>query len=338
MRAAKRPETGMSFAGEEPLPLEGLLHLFVVYVVWGSTYLAIRVSVQQGSGFPPFTMAATRLMIAGILLLLWAKLRGRRIQFSRQELAVLVASGVLLWGVANGLVAWAEQRADSSLAALIIGTVPIWASVLDSLADGHLPGWRLMASLLIGLAGVALLAVPVFRDGVRADVLGVAAMLVAALSWALGSVLQRRRPVELGLLASSGYQHVFGSFWLLGLVWLMGEPRAQPSTAAWLGWGYLILFGGLAFTSYVRALRLLPISVSTTYAYVNPVIAVFLGWAVLSEPITLWTITGAALVLAGVAGVFRERYAWRRRRMQTQSLVPDDHTVSSAEETQVHGD
>lgn len=289
---------------------EGLAYLAVVYVVWGSTYLAIRVAVREGSGFPPFAMAAMRLTVAGGLLMLWAKARGRRLRVSRSELAVLFGSGVLLWGIANGLLVWAEQRAGSGLSALMIGGVPIWAAVIDSLLERSRPPLGLVLALLLGLAGIATLVMPVLMTGVRADVMSIGALLVAAVSWAGGSVLQRRKPIQVSLMVNSAYQQVIGGLWLTAIALLVGEPLPHPTPQAWVAWAYLVVFGGLAFTAYVQALRLLPISLATTYAYVNPVIAVFLGWLILGEPVTLWTLAGACLVIIGVASVFR----WRTGR------------------------
>lgn len=307
MRATKPAESSPS--SEQALPLEGLAHLGAVYLIWSSTYLAIRVTVRPGAGFPPFTMGATRLLLAGTLLLIFALVRRRDVRPSAKDLVTLAGSGILLWGVANGLVVWAEQRADSGLAALVIGSVPIWSAVLDALADRRLPSPRLFGALLLGFLGVASLAWPVLRDGVQADVVSVAALFGAAISWASGSVLQRRRGLDVSLTVSSGYQHLAGGAWLLLAVLVLDEPLATPTAAAWGAWIYLIIFGGLAFTSFVQTLRLLPISVAMTYAYVNPVIAVFLGWLILDEPVTGWTLAGAALVLLGVAGVFRDRFA-----------------------------
>ena len=115
------------------------LHLGIVYLVWGSTYLAIRVAVREGSGFPPFSMGATRVILAGLLLLGWAALSRKRVRPSRRELLILAGSGLLLWSVGNGLVIWAEQRADSALAALVIGTTPIWAVLIEAALDRRRP-------------------------------------------------------------------------------------------------------------------------------------------------------------------------------------------------------
>jgi drug/metabolite transporter (DMT)-like permease len=145
------------------------------------------------------------------------------------------------------------------------------------------------------------------ENGVQANWLSLAALLLASLSWAGGVVLQGRQAVGVSPVVSSGYQQVFGGLWLVGMLALAHEPAPHPVPEAWAAWGYLVVFGGLGFTAYVQALRLLPISLATTNAYVNPVIAVFLGWLVLGEAVTGWTIAGAALVLLGVAGVLGER-------------------------------
>jgi drug/metabolite transporter (DMT)-like permease len=288
----------------------GLFHLSVVYLVWGSTYLAIRVAVREGSGFPPFTMAGLRVLAGGGLLLLWSAGSRRRVRLSRREIAILAASGLLLWLGGNGLVTWAEQRAHSGYAALLIAAVPIWVALIEALLDRKAPSGLLIGSLLIGFAGIVLLSLPVLVSGVTADLWSLIAMLLAGLSWGGGTVLQTRKPVALAARVSSGYQQVFAGLGFVLVALLIREPRPDPIPEAWLAWGYLVIFGSVfAFTSFVQTLRLLPINVATTNAYVNPVIAVILGWLILREPITIWTLGGAALVLLGVAGIFRSRYS-----------------------------
>ena len=290
------------------------LHLGIVYLVWGSTYLAIRVAVREGSGFPPFSMGASRVILAGLLLLGWAALSRKRVRPTGRELLILGGSGVLLWSVGNGLVIWAEQRADSSLAALMVGTTPIWAVLIEAALDRRRPSPLLLAGLFSGLMGIGLLSAPVLAGGVRADVLSVVALALAAIAWAMGSVLQNRNPVNLALRVSSGYQHLAGGMGVLVLVLLMREPLPRPQPQALAAWGYLVVFGSLiGFTSYVQTLRQLPMSIATTNAFVNPVIAVILGAALLREPITPWNVSGAALVLLAVAGAFRDRQLQRRR-------------------------
>ena len=287
----------------------GLLNLFVVYIVWGSTYLAIRFAVRDGSGFPPFMLGAMRVTVAGILLVGWGALTRKRIKPTRQELITLAASGLLLWVGGNGLVNWSEQRTDSGLAALIIAAMPIWVAMIEAILDRRMPSPRMVGALFIGFVGIAVLSYPTLRSGVSADIWAVIGLLLAGLSWGTGSVLQSRRPVALTAEVSSGYQHLFGSLGFILMVLLLREPLPTPTTEAWLAWGYLVIFGSLlAFTSFVRALQLLPTKIVMTYGYVNPVIAVFLGWLFLQESVTPWTLGGAALVLLGVAGIFRERY------------------------------
>lgn len=294
-------------AANQALPAEGLLHLAIVYFVWGSTFLGIRVAVQPGGGFPPFTLGASRLLLAGTLLLLLGLIRGQRIIPSRSDLLVLAGSGVLLWGLGNGLVVWAEQQVASGLAALIIGSIPLWTALLDSLIDRRLPEPRVMVWLLVGFAGVGSLSGPLLASGVRADAISLLALFISTITWSLGVILQRRKPVAVGMVVSSAYQHLSGGAFVALAAWVLQEPVASPSTAAWLAWLYLVFFGGLAFTSYVRTLQLLPINLVMTHAYINPAIAVMLGWLILNETITGWTLAGMSLILLGVWGVFRNR-------------------------------
>ncbi|MEW6541395.1 MAG: EamA family transporter [Bacillota bacterium] len=306
MSAAPTPTGGLNSAGKENW--SAYLDLLVVYVVWGSTYLAIRVTVGEGGGFPPFIMGAMRVMAAGVLLLLWAGLTRSRLRPAKGELLVLAASGLLLWTGGNGLVIWAEQRADSAYAALLVGSMPIWVAVMVAFLDRKPPSWLLAGSLLIGFAGLGLLTAPVLATGTRADTLAVIALLAATVSWGIGSLLLNRKPVGMSVIASSAYQHLFGGIGFAVLVLVFNEPLPNPSPAAWWAWSYLVVFGSLlAFTSFVRALRSLPTNIVMTYAYVNPVIAVILGRLILNEAITAWTLGGAALILLGVAGVFRDR-------------------------------
>ena len=292
----------------------GYLHLAIVYLVWGSTYLAIRVAVREGSGFPPFSMGASRVIVAGLLLIGWAALSRKRVRPTRRELLTLAGSGLLLWTGGNGLVIWAEQRVDSALAALVVGTSPIWAVLIDAALDRRRLSGVLVAGLASGLLGIGLLSAPVLAGGVRADALSMLALALAEVAWALGSVLQSRRPVDLPVRVSSGYQHLAGGIGFLILLLVIGEPAPRPTTQALAAWAYLVIFGSiLAFTSYVHILRTLPMSIATSNAFVNPVIAVILGAALLDEPITIWNVSGAALVLLAVAGAFRDRQLQRRR-------------------------
>ncbi|HER43762.1 MAG TPA: EamA family transporter [Candidatus Eisenbacteria bacterium] len=295
-------------AEKEKLDRRGLAHLSIVYLVWGSTYLAIRVAVRDGAGFPPFTMALMRVIAASAVLLGWAYLRGERIRLTRGELGLLAGSGVMLWVGGNGLVTWAEIRVSSGLAALLVAAMPIWGECIGCILDRRLPGWRISVSIALGFAGVAVLSWPVLSRGTSADVLSVFALLLAPLSWAAGSIWLQRRRLGLGDRAMSGWQQLLGGAGLLVFVLLRREPLPAPTGEAWMAWGYLVVMSSvICFTSYLTTLRLLPYQVVMTYAYVNPVIAVFLGWLILREDVTWYTLTGAALVVAGVVGIFRNR-------------------------------
>lgn len=293
-------------------PAKGLLSLLAVYIIWGSTYLAIRYAVREGSGFPPFTMAATRALLGGLILVGMAALMRQQVRLTRRDFLLLMLSGILLWNGGNGLVTWAEQRAPSGYAALVVGTTPIFSAIVESLFNRRRPAPGLVVSLLVGFAGLYVLTRPVLAAGGRADIWATAALLVAPLSWSLGSTIQQRHPPHLGTVASSGYQQVLGAAGFLVLMLATGEPTPHPAADAWWAWSYLVVFGSvLGFTAFVTSLRTLPVPVVMTYGYVNPVIAVFLGWLFLGEPVTTPTLVGTALILGGVAGVFRARHAPR---------------------------
>ncbi|MEJ2013506.1 MAG: EamA family transporter [Anaerolineales bacterium] len=284
-----------------------LANLLVVYLVWGSTYLAIRVAVRPEAGVPPFTLGFVRMLIAGTILLTWGALRSGTLRIGRRELVVLAGSGLLLWTGANGMVAWAEQRVESSFAALLVATIPLWTVAIESLLERRMPSARVAVALLAGFSGTVILSTP--RLQLEAgEALPVVMLILAPISWSLGTLLQQRHPVKMSARLSAGYQLIFAAlgFGILALV--AGEPRPHPTPAALAAWLYLILFGSvLAFTSYVEVLRSLPVSLAMTYAYVNPVIAVVLGAWLLSEPVSVSTLLGAALVLLSVAVIFRER-------------------------------
>ena len=294
-----------------PLPWRGLAHLLVVYVVWGSTYLAMRVTAT--GGFPPLQMAASRVCVAAAILMILAKVLRLRIKLSRREAAIMAASGLLLWLGGNGMVALAEKRAASGFTALIIGATPIWPAVFDFVLDRRRPTWRLIFSLFIGFCGLAVLISPTFFRDTRGDALSAFILIFASFSWASGATLQQRCRVELPTLSSSAWQHFFGGIGLAITAYFSGEVVPHPTTTAWMAWGFLLVFGSLiSFTSFIIVVRMLPMSVVMTYAYVNPVTAVILGSFFLGEPITKTMIAGMALIITGVAGIFHERFRMKR--------------------------
>ncbi|NPV56354.1 MAG: EamA family transporter [Anaerolineae bacterium] len=290
------------------LSATGLINLFVVYLIWGSTYLAIRVGVRDGSGFEPFMLAGMRVFTAGLLMLGYAAIKKKRIRLTRQEFLRLFLYGVLFWLGGNGLVSLGEQRVPSGLAALFIGAVPIWTTILDAVIDRRRPTTLLLLSLLMGFFGIFVLSLPTLNSGVSADLISVGLLIIAAISWGTGSVMQSRKRMDLDLMVNSGYQQLFGGILLFTAAGIKGEPIPAPIFEAWVAWAYLVVFGSIiAYSSFIKALELLPTNIVMTYAYVNPIIAVVLGWMILGEGITIYTVGGALLVIIGIMGVFRFR-------------------------------
>jgi drug/metabolite transporter (DMT)-like permease len=280
----------------------------IVYLVWGSTYLAIRVAVRPGAGVPPFTLGFGRTLIAGVVLLLWGFLRKGVVKPTTHELGVFAASGLLLWTVGGGMVAWAEQRIDSSVAAVLIATTPLWTVAIESLLDRHKLPTKTWVGLLIGFTGTVVLSAPELAVENSGDTLSILMLILAPLAWSLGTLLQRRKPTHLPARVSAGYQMIFASIGFALLMLLAGESLPRPTPEALFAWAYLIIFGSIiAFTAYVSIVRALPTSLAMTYAYVNPVIAVLLGAWLLSEKMTVNTLIGGGLVVLGVVAVFRER-------------------------------
>ena len=184
----------------------------------------------------------------------------------------------------------------------------MWVVLIESIIDRRRPSTRLVASLVIGFAGLGVLTLPMWREGLRGDLAGVAAVVLAAVCWGGGSVWLKRRPVEVDSVALAGLQQIFGGIGFLAMVVIMAEPLPTPTPQAWAAWVYLMLFGSVfAFTCFMYAVKVLPTTLVSTYTYVNPVIAVFLGWLLLSEPITGYTFAGSVLIIGGVYGVFREK-------------------------------
>jgi drug/metabolite transporter (DMT)-like permease len=275
--------------------------LVSVYLIWGSTYLAIRVAVRT---LPPMLMASVRFLVAGGLLYAFTIRRGDR-EGDRPSRAQWIAAGIigasLLLG-GNGLVVVAEQHIGSGIAALLVATVPLWLALFARIAYGERLSPAAVAGLLVGFGGLIVLV------GARGhvDPLGAALMIGATLSWAAGSLYARRAPLPSRPLVGTAMEMLAGGV-LLGIVGLVrGElgdfqPGRVEATGV-LALVYLIVFGALvAFSAYVWCLRVMRTSVVSTYAYVNPVVAVFLGSILLDEPITARTLFAGAVIVAGVA-------------------------------------
>ena len=274
---------------------------FAVYVFWGMTYLAMRIAVEE---IPPYLMAGTRFVLAGAILFAWARRRGDPAPNLQQWRAAAVVGGFLLLG-GNASVAWAEQRVPSGLAALLIGVMPIWMVSLEWLRRGSRPSKQVVAGLLLGAVGVGLLVLPQ-GSGNGMDLLGAAVLILAAASWAWGSVISKSAPLPKSPFLATSMEMIAGGILCLLVAVLSGELRGfslpEVSGRAGLAWLYLVLFGSLvAFTAYIWLLGVTSIAKVGTYAYVNPIVAVLLGWVVLGEPVTMRTVAAAAVILLGVA-------------------------------------
>jgi len=276
-----------------------------VYLIWGSTYLAIRVMVED---VPPLLGAGARFLLAGAGLL--AALAARRTtqaspRVPRAQLAAAALVGVLLPAGGNGLVTVAERDVPSGLAALLIASVPLWVVVLRATVARERIGLPTLVGVLLGFAGVAVLLLPGSRPA-GATAAGVLLVLVAAVSWATGSFLSPRLTLPAHPLVNTGWQMVAGGVVLVAAGLAAGEAGdvhvASFSVASVAAFAYLIVAGSLvAYTAYAWLLQHAPLSQVATYAYVNPLVAVLLGWAILGESLAGASLLGAALVVAAVA-------------------------------------
>ena len=274
-----------------------------VYLIWGSTYLAIRACVAT---MPPFLMAGTRFLIAGAVLYLAGRAAGAA-RPTRDHLKSAALVGPLMVVLGNGLVVWSERRLPSSTAALLIAMAPVWFAVLAWIARGERPTAQRLAGIATGLSGIFLLAGHGATDasGVP-DPLGTAALLIASLSWAGGSLAARALPMPAHPLVSTGLQLMAGGALALPVGFALGEHRgfalASVSAASWAAYAYLIVFGTLiGFTAYSWLNRVVSASSLSTYAYVNPLVALLLGATLGGEPLSARTLVSAAVILCGVA-------------------------------------
>jgi drug/metabolite transporter (DMT)-like permease len=274
----------------------------------------MRVGVGPLSGFPPFMFGALRFPVAALILLGLARLQGLTLKPTGREVISLCIVGNVFWLVGHGLILWASHYAASGFTCLMASSAPIWAAVLEVFIFGKRLSVALVVSLLVGFSGIAVLSLSSLgrMEGVGISV--IVALVMGGFGWALASALQARMPVRLDTKVTAGYHQLAAGFGFLAVSLLLGEPAPHPSISSWVAWGYLVIFGSVfAFTSFVVALKLLPINIVMTYAYVNPVLALFLGWALLGESITWRIILGACLVLVSVFGIFNVRETPRAR-------------------------
>jgi drug/metabolite transporter (DMT)-like permease len=297
-----------------------------VYVLWGSTFLAIRFAVAT---LPPFLMAGTRHLIAGVVLYPLACLRSRERPTRANWTAAALMGALLLFG-GNGGVSWAEQTVPSGVAALLVATVSLWMVIIEWLRPGGTrPGGRVIVGLVLGFAGLAFLMGPSqLAGGSRVDPRGATVLVLAALSWATGSVFSRRLALPRMPLLGTAMQSLAGGALLILVGLLSGQGRdlhwKAVSLRSVLALGYLIVFGSLlGFSAYNWLLAHAPPARVATYAYVNPVVAMFLGWALAGEQPTLRTLLAAAVIVGGVVLVITARQQ-ATAPMAGRELVPGE--------------
>ena len=317
-------------------PRLGMVAAFgAVYLLWGSTYLAILFAIET---LPPYLMAAVRFLIAGAMLYIWVRLRGAERPTRTHWVAATIVGGLLLLG-GNGSVVLAEQWVPSGSAALVIATVPLWMVLLDWARRGGVrPGLGTVLGILGGFAGVGLLVTPGDLAGGRGlHPLGAGLLVFAALTWAAGSLYSRKARLPSSVLLGTAMQMLCGGGLLLAAGVIAGEP-AQLSVAAVslrsvLALGYLIVFGSLvAFSCYIWILRVSPPALAATYAYVNPLVAVLLGWGLAGEVLNprVWLATG--LIVSSVLVITLHRGKPGAAREQQPPPSPREVTAPPAPE------
>jgi drug/metabolite transporter (DMT)-like permease len=286
-----------------PPPWKTLLAFAIIYFVWGSTFLAIRIGVRE---VPPFLLAAMRFLIAGIVLYIWMLAQGERSPTARQwRSASLLA--ILIFILDYGLLFWAEQRVPSGVAAVMLASIPVFMAISEIiLLRTQRLTIRLALALLIGIAGVAVLVSRTLNlGGPPIDTMGAAALIIAAISWSVASALSRKLPLPASKVMSSGAQMLAGGIFLTITAAALGEVRnfhpATVSRQAWLSLLYLIVAGSIiGFTAYVWLLHHESPTKVGTYAYVNPVVAVLLGYFLGGESLGLRIVLGTLFVLISV--------------------------------------
>ena len=297
-----------------------------VCVVWGTTYLGIAIALET---IPPLLLTASRFVVAGVILLALARIRGERIPRDLRTLANLALIGFLLVAIGNLAVVWAEQWVPSGLAALLVATAPFWMAIIEMFRKtGERPSLQSGIGMAIGFLGVALLVRPGISGSSSGSawgtgfLLGALAIQIGGICWQLGSAHAKYNVAHVSPMVSAALQMLFGGL-IVGVGgFAIGEgPRFVLTPRTFGALAYLTVFGSiLAYSAYVFALAHLRTSITSLYAYVNPVVAVFLGWLVLSEPLTTLSIVAMVVILAGVALV--QTAAMRKKK--TIAPVPPE--------------
>jgi drug/metabolite transporter (DMT)-like permease len=285
------------------------LALSAVYVIWGSTYLGIRFAVET---IPPFLSAAARFIISGAFLYLWRRLAGDPLPNKREWCNAAIIGIFLLVG-GNGGVVWAAQFIPSSLSALLVATVPLWMILIDALRPhGEKPSAKSLSGILIGFCGALLLLGWSAENATPAYLYGSLAVLVASLFWALGSIYGKTATLPASSLITTGIEMLAGGMAQIAFAYALGEFSTFDldciSLRSELAWTYLTVVGPVAFVAYAWLLRAAPIPLVATYSYVNPLVAMVLGYFIGREIITLRVVLAAALIVGSVVLVSRPKH------------------------------
>jgi len=274
--------------------------LFSIYIIWGTTYLAIRIGVES---LPPVLFTGLRWIVAGPLLLIILLLRKYKLP-NKNDLLHLGISGLLLLGGGNGLVVFAEQWVPSGLTALLITTVPFWVVGIDAIIpQGKKINPTILLGLLLGLVGVGIIFgedfVRLFDPSYFSGIIG---LMFAVFFWSVGTLYSKYKKISVHPLMGAATQMIIAGIVITALGLILGEgSKFHFTNSSFYSYLYLVIVGSLiGYGSYVYAIAHLPVSLVATYAYVNPVIALFLGWLVLDEKISMWVILAAVVILIGV--------------------------------------
>lgn len=334
-------ENSLVFSAESPYhssppTLPRILIAFAtIYLVWGSTYLAIRVAVQT---MPPLLMASGRFVLAGaILALVLAMTRGWNASTKQWRDNFVIGAFMLLGG--NGLVVWAEKEIPSGIATLVISLNPIFVVLAEWLIAAYVgqqrgsrPNWLTVAGLALGFLGLAVLVGPALyaQDASRLDPLRVLALVLACVSWTIGSLATRNLSQPAEPFTGAALQMLGGGVWLGVVGVACGELKhysiADISLSSWLAWLYLLVAGSLiAFTTFVWLMKHVSPTTVSTYAYVNPIVAVFLGWLILDEVVGPRIFLATGIIVSGVALITysKQRQAARTRLIAEAGAVPE---------------
>jgi drug/metabolite transporter (DMT)-like permease len=292
--------------------------LIAVYIVWGSTYLAIRFTIET---IPPFISAGIRFLISGAILFAWRRLSGDPAPNKVEWRSAAIVGLLLLLG-GNGALVWAEQHIPSGIASVFIATTPLWMVLIDSFRPGgKRASWLTWVGVLVGLFGIFLLANPWQTHTASSpplDPIGILVLLIGALSWSIGSLYSRNARLPDSPLLGTGMEMLVGSAGLFAFATLVGEWKLfDPSSISMRsvsGLTYLIIFGsGIGFVAYTWLLRNAPTSIVSTYAYVNPVVAIFLGSIFANEPLETIEIISAMIIIAGVVLITSSKSLTQRK-------------------------